>query len=120
MLGSATAQVPLGTNREGYRAPLVLSGGGGPVWRWRPRVQLLAGAEWVYESPERWHTEPHGGRHAALVTGGTQLALRPGLSLLAELRAPVWQKLHVSAHEEDEDGQLRQLPLGRLALSWTP
>lgn len=118
-LASTGAQIPVATNRKGYKAPLVLTANLGPSFQATPRLGLFGGGSVVVESAERWHGEAHGGRAAASVDLGAQWALSPRLVGLVQLRVPVWQHLVVHEHEEDEDGQLRQLPLMRAGLSWT-
>ncbi len=118
--GGLSARVPLAESGEGYRAPLTLSARLGPTWSPRKRWSLQANLEGVFESAERWHGEDHGGRRALMGGGLVEWTAAPTLSLWTEAAAPLWERLIVHEHEEDEDGLFHQRPLVGVGLSWTP
>lgn len=116
-MGGLSARVPLAESGKGYRAPLAASARLGPSWSPSRRWLLHANLEGVFESAERWHGEPHGGRQALMAGGLFEWRASPTLNLWAEAAAPLWEHLVVHEHEEDEDGLFHQRPLVGIGLS---
>lgn len=116
-----SARVPFLENSLGYTAPMLLTVGGGPLWRLSPRWVALSGLDLVREGPERWSGEAHGGRSLAQLSLGAEWAISPRWSVQLEGRQPVYQ--HTDAHSHGaaaaEEGELRVGPLFGLTLAWT-
>ena len=125
-VAATTVMLPVFENDKGYTAPTTVSSMLGPRWTIRPKWSVLGTTGLVWEGADSWSGDLHGGRTALMGNVATQWSISDLWSMMAEVRVPLWQRLHTEKIDVDgvtleleSDGEFEISPALVLSVSRT-